>query len=119
MRILPVAIGFVVLGGAAGVAVPAVEPSTQRPVLTVVSDDPITVAGRGFRRSERVTLRASVGGSTYTRRMRAGRTGRFTARFAGVGANCRPFAVTAVGRGGSRATTRLVIPPPCGILVQP
>jgi hypothetical protein len=92
----------------------------RRPALAVVSDNPLTVAGRGYRRFERVTVRTSVHGSTYTRRIRAGRLGRFTVRFARVSAECHPFAAAAVGAGGSRASARrIAIPPPCGMVIQP
>jgi hypothetical protein len=92
----------------------------RRPALAVADQSPLVVTGRGFGRFERVTVRATVHGATYTRRVRAGRRGRFTARFGGVSAECHPFGVTAGGARGSRASMRrIAIPPPCGIVIQP
>ena len=88
--------------------------------LAVVDDSPVTVSGRGFLARERVTLRTSVAGRLHVEVVTANRLGRFTAQFDGVDAQCSPYAVSAVGARGSRATTRkIAIPPACGIPIQP
>jgi hypothetical protein len=104
---------------AAGLATPASE-TKRRPVVTLLNDRPVAVAGRGFARGERVTLRTAVNGRQFAKTVRATVAGRFTATFAEADAACQPFAVSAVGRLGSRATFRRIqIPPPCGIPIQP
>jgi hypothetical protein len=119
MKLLAVPAALLLLSSAAAAPIVGAEVK-RRPTLAVVAESPLTVAGRGFRSFERVTVRTSVRGTAYTRRVRAGRTGGFTARFASVNAECHPFAVTAVGGRGSRAAARRIrIPPPCGIAIQP
>jgi hypothetical protein len=119
MKLLALPAALLALSSVAAAATDGAEVK-RRPAVAVVSESPLTVTGRGFRRFERVTVRTTVQGTAYTRRVRAGRAGRFTARFAGVDAECHPFAVTAVGGRGSRAAAkRIGIPPPCGIVVQP
>jgi hypothetical protein len=104
---------------AAAVATPASE-TKRRPVLSLLDDGPVSVAGRGFARGERVTVRTAVSGRTFAQTVRATRAGRFTATFTEADAACQPFTVTAVGRAGSRATFRRIeIPPPCGPPIQP
>jgi hypothetical protein len=88
--------------------------------VTLVSDSPVAVTGRGFARGERVTLRTAVNGRQFATTVRATVAGRFTATFSEASAACQPFAVSAVGRLGSRATFRRIeIPPPCGPPIQP
>jgi hypothetical protein len=110
----------------AALAVSAAAPATpgsetkRRPVVTLLSDSPVAVVGRGFARRERVTLRTAVNGRQFTKTVRATLAGRFTATFSEANAECRPFSVSAVGRLGSRATFRRIeIPPPCGPPIQP
>jgi hypothetical protein len=106
------------LAGAA-VATPASE-TKRRPVVTLLDDRPVSVAGRGFARGERVTVRTSVNGRAFAKTVRATQAGRFTATFAEANAACQPFAVSAIGRLGSRAMFRRIeIPPPCGPPIQP
>jgi hypothetical protein len=91
-----------------------------KPTIALVDASPVVVAGRGFARAERVTLRASVNGRSITRRVTASRIGRFTVRLAATNAECDPFTVTAVGRAGSRAMLkRINIPAPCGVPIAP
>ena len=119
MKILALPAALLALSSVAAGATDGAE-LKRRPSIAVVSDSPLTVTGRGFRRFERVTVRTSVAGTAYMRRARAGRAGRFTARFAGVSAECHPLVITAVGGRGSRAAAkRIRIPPPCGIVIQP
>jgi hypothetical protein len=94
--------------------------STRRGTLAVVARNPVVVTGRGFLPRERVTLRTSLGGHVYRKTVVASRIGRFTTRFADANAECSPFAVSATGARGTRATTRkIAIPPPCGMVITP
>jgi hypothetical protein len=114
---LSILIGLLLL-----VAVPLASGGTSRARATIAlaDDSPVVVAGRGFARAERVTLRTTVNGRRFTRIVVAGRYGRFTARVANVDAECSPFAVSAVGERGSRAALRRIkIPPPCGPPIAP
>jgi hypothetical protein len=110
----------VALGAAAASIVLALPAgAARRPVVALAADSPVAVSGQGFRPGERVMVRATVDGRTTARLAIAGRTGRFTARFATVDATCEPIQVTAVGILGSRAVLRRwEIPPPCGIVIQ-
>lgn len=94
-----------------------------KPTIALVDSSPVVVAGRGFVRAERVTLRAAVNGRQITKRVMANRNGRFTVRLVEDAiAECNPFtvSVSAVGRAGSRAMLRrIAIPPPCGIVIAP
>jgi hypothetical protein len=92
----------------------------QRPLLALVNDDPVVVSGRGFVSRERITLRATVGGAQFSKRVFASRFGRFTAEVADADATCSPFVITARGRTGTTATLkRINIPAPCGVVIQP
>jgi hypothetical protein len=73
-----------------------------RATLTITSQRPLTVAGRGFAPLETVRVRSDAG----TKRVRASRAGRFTVRFAGVDA-CAGGTITAVGSQGTRAGLNL------------
>jgi hypothetical protein len=66
--------------------------------LTMTSQRPLTIKGRGFAPLERVRVR----NGTAAKRVRASRSGTFTVQFAGVG--CPGETITAVGSKGSRAT---------------
>jgi len=91
-----------------------------RPAVIGVGESPVVVAGRGFARGERVTVRAAVEARRYVRVVRANAQGRFAARFETVNAECLPFQVSAVGRSGRTAAHRRIqIPPPCGVVPQP
>jgi hypothetical protein len=91
-----------------------------KPTIALVDASPVVVAGRGFARAERVTLRASVNGRRITKVVTANQIGRFTVRLAVTNAECNPFTVSAVGREGSRAMLRRInIPPPCGPPIAP
>jgi hypothetical protein len=88
--------------------------------LRITDDQPVTVAGAGFRPQERVTVRYSPSGEqAAVKTVRASRVGRFTVVFLGQAVpECAAFKVTAVGNAGSRARM-IEIPPPCGISPQP
>jgi hypothetical protein len=93
--------------------------SKPRPTVVLVAETPLTVAGRGFLRGERVTLRTAFAGRSYLRVVRANALGRFVARF-GASPECSPFAISAIGRSGRAAVFRRIeIPPPCGVVIQP
>lgn len=94
---------------------------TRRATLAVANDNPVVVVGRGFLRGERVTLRTSINGQLYKKTVVANTLGRFSTQLAQVDAECWPFAVSAVGARGSRATAlrKIVIPPPCSVPIQP
>jgi hypothetical protein len=106
----------------AGGAAPAHPTAKPRATVALVDTAPLTVAGRGFARSDRVTVRATVGNRSYVRVVRANAVGRFVVQLATPTAECSPapFAVSAVGRSGrSAAMRRIEIPPPCGVVIQP
>ena len=111
-----VAVGLILLASGAFAAGLAPTGSTARkPSLTLVSETPLVVVGRGFRSGERVTVTASISSQRVGRSLAADTGGRFTARFKTEPA-CGPIYVVAVGRRGSRAIVRYqVIPGPCGI----
>jgi hypothetical protein len=114
-----VAVLAVAAFAASAVATPASD-TKRRSAVTLLDDRPVTIAGRGFVRGERVTLRTAVNGRRFTKTVRATVAGRFTATFAEANAACQAFAVSAIGRLGSRAAFRRIeIPPPCGPPIQP
>jgi hypothetical protein len=97
------------------VAVPA-GAATQRAALRVTDERPVTVAGTGFAKRERVTVRfAPKGAAAVTKVVRASTLGRFTVVFSGTAvADCSGYVVSAAGGAGTRA--RLIEKkPPCGI----
>jgi hypothetical protein len=99
---------------------PAQSAAKPRPIVVLAAETPVTVAGRGFLRGERVTLRALFAGKSYVRVLRASAAGRFTVRFQTTVGSCTPYMVSAVGRSGRiAALKRLEIPPPCGVVIQP
>ena len=106
---------------AAGTASAGAGVEKRKPAVSVTSEAPVIVTGRGFAARERIVLRVSFGGHLLTRRLRATRRGTFRAAFADTDASCYPFTVVATGSAGSRATRtrRFTIPPPCGIAPQP
>ena len=71
------------------------------PRLALVSDEPVTVAGVGFRPYERVRLLITPGPST--RNVRAGRLGRFRVTLRASMPRCEGVVVQALGARGSRA----------------
>jgi hypothetical protein len=94
----------------------------RRPVVRLLDRSPVKVAGRAFAVRERVSVRVTVVGlSRFSKRVRSGAAGAFTAVFPQrTIPECAGFVVTAVGARGSRATLRrIVIPPPCGSDPQP
>jgi hypothetical protein len=74
---------------------------TTAPRLGFVSDEPVIVAGAGFRPFERVRLLISPGPST--RALRAGRRGRFRVTVRVSMPRCGGLVVQALGSRGSRA----------------
>ena len=109
---IPVALTVAALGlaGAAALVLSSASGAGARPVghLALVRSDPVTVSGRGFRARVRVQLRV-VAHTTVTRRVLAGRNGRFTATFPTVIDRCSGWSVTATQPG--RAPTMLRSPP--------
>lgn len=98
---------------AATAALPA--GSGGRPTLALTSETPLVVTGRGFKAGERVTVVAAVARSEFRKKVSAGTSGRFNARFGAADASCGPVYVRAFGRQGSRtALRRPGIPGPCG-----
>ena len=62
--------------------------------LRMVDIHPVTVSGRKFRVGERVRVRLAAGGLRRTRRVTAGRAGRFVVSFRSVAVNRCDGAVT-------------------------
>jgi hypothetical protein len=89
--------------------------AAAKPRLTLVRSQPLTVRGRGFHRHERVRVVVRQNSRvTVVHRLRAGRRGRFTTTFGGVGLDrCGSFSVTAFGRAGSRAMLKRPPLPAC------
>jgi hypothetical protein len=85
------------------------------PHVVLRSADPVTVHGSGFHRRERVRVHVQASGVDVTRRVRAGRRGRFTTTFAGVGPmdRCTVLLVTATDASGLRARMRRPPQPGC------
>ena len=114
------ALVFALLAAASSLAVaaPAGGGATKRPSLALADATPLTFAGRGFKRAERVRVTAVVGGRTLLRRVAATQTGTFTARFevsVAVDPCSTHLAASAVGSAGSRAAYKLPqreCPPP-------
>ena len=75
--------------------------SSARPTLKLVRIDPLTVAGRGFKRSERVIVTANGRRKVVVATVNGG----FTISFRGVG-SCGAQ-IVARGSAGSRATASL------------
>ena len=71
--------------------------SSARPTLTLVRIEPLTVAGRGFKRGERV----SVSANTRRKVVVAGMNGGFTISFRGISCGA---VIVARGSEGSRAS---------------
>ena len=106
---------------AAATALGSAETAPRKATLHVVDASPMTIAGHGFRRGERVTVKVARTGAVYRKVVVASLTGRITARWAdAVLPECSPYTVTATGARGSQAMLRKIqIPPPCGIVLQP
>lgn len=83
--------------------------AASRANLTVMSMQPLSISGRGFKSGERVRVSTGTGRKSVT----ASSTGRFLVRFAA--ARCAAGAIVAVGSKGSRAVTR----PPKVLCVAP
>jgi hypothetical protein len=95
---------------AACAAVPG-EAATAR--LTLRTTTPLAVHGSGFHRHERVRVVVRYG-ATYTHRVRATSSGRFTTAFGRINVDrCSGFLMMATGRRGSRATLRRPPLPAC------
>ena len=92
-----------------------------RPSIRLLDRQPVTVSGRGFAPRERVTVRVvPLGESRYSKEVRPTRTRRFTVVFRSAALDeCAGYTITARGARGSRAVIGRLIPPPCGIVVQP
>ena len=93
-----------------------------KPVVVLVSDDPVSLRGRNFAARELLTIRVSVTGRTYSKRLRASSLGTFKARFeSALASECSPLGISVTGAAGSRAvfSRKIQIPPACGISPQP
>jgi hypothetical protein len=80
---------------------PALGGGARQPALTLVHRTPLTVAGKGFRPVETVTIRTA----DASMRVRVSRLGSFQAQFSGD--RCTNGTVVAVGVRGDRALLRL------------
>jgi hypothetical protein len=100
-RVLLVALilALVVLRGGSVAADASPAAAERRATLALSSLEPLSVAGRGFKVSERVRVSAE----SSRKSLRASSRGRFLVRFADVDP-CNGVVVTAVGSKGSRAS---------------
>jgi hypothetical protein len=94
--------------------------AAPRPALAVTDASPFTVRGARFHAGETVTVVAYAGGR-HVKRVVAGSTGAFVARFRGVSADvCDGWVVLAAGDRGSRAALKLLPEcPPTGEALFP
>jgi hypothetical protein len=106
------ACGVLVLSNASGAG--------ARPVahLALVTGNPLTVSGHGFRPRVRVHLVLADQG-TVTRRPLANRNGRFTATFPTTIDRCSGWSVTATQPGRSMVILRSPAKPECAPLGTP
>lgn len=77
---------------------------SARPALRPLDLDPLTLAGTGFRKNERVTLLIAAPPMVKSKRLRAGVRGRFRVVIRVAVGRCDPVVVQAIGARGSRAT---------------
>lgn len=86
-------------------------PAAGRPSLRVVRDLPLTVQGTSFRPRESVRVSVVMGPKQWSRSVRAGRLGGFTARFTGVRLDrCAiPLVISARRAGGATVRARLPV----------
>jgi hypothetical protein len=105
-----------VLACAGAVAVAPAGAAKRIASVRLVDHDPVTVFGSRFAPRERVTVRMVVfGAERYSKVVVSSATGRFTVRFPGRAlAQCKSYALSAVGSKGSRALSRDFIAGPCG-----
>jgi hypothetical protein len=92
------------------------------PVVRLADKSPVRVLGNGFAKRELVAVRVVLMGERQPSKVvRASSAGRFNVVFAEqVILECDQYTISAVGRRGSRASLRDLIPPPgCGIAPQP
>jgi hypothetical protein len=112
--VLVVALPLFTSGGGEAEPTPQAVPSTSTPLpkgapsygrasITFTSLRPFTIAGRGFKAGERVSVRVSGAGS---KRIFASRRGAFLVRFPYQG-NCPSVSIIAVGSKGSRASLNI------------
>jgi hypothetical protein len=92
-------VAVVVLGSGTTHAMPSVE--TKRPTLTIMTMNPLRVAGRGFKASERVIVSVGPRRKADT----AGPRGRFTIQFGRT--RCTSGTIVAIGSRGSRAAVKV------------
>ncbi len=117
MRKVSVCVAFALSIAAMVTAAVSAKPPTA-PTLRLVTSQPLTVRGDGFRGGERVTVTAiTVLGLPKRRVVRSTSRGRFGVAFRFPAQPCgRGFAVRAIGRLGSRAALmvpgRACVPPP-------
>lgn len=105
----PIAFALVAVCGA--VAVPA--SSGVSATLRLQDRSPITVAGAGFNRGERVRVTLTMD-TNMRKTTRTDRRGAIRVIFSGAtAARCDMIRVIAVGSGGSRATLKILPAPAC------
>jgi hypothetical protein len=95
------AVFIAVLVVAASASASAGSQAASRPSLEVQSTEPFRIRGEAFRSYESVRVTAEIDGVTSTLSRRAGRRGRFWAKFP---ENLCSLTVEAVGARGSRAS---------------
>jgi hypothetical protein len=101
-RTLITALAVAALGlGAVGAGAAA-----SRPSLEVQTTDPFRIRGEAFRPYESIRVTAEIDGETTTLSRRAGRRGRFWAKFRD---DLCSLTVEAVGADGSRASLNFAI----------
>jgi hypothetical protein len=88
------------LAGAVASARPAAG-CAGTPRLSIVSRNPVVVAGSGFCAHQRVRVRAAVGGAGRTHRLRTGAHGGLRTRFAALAAGACSGQVRATARDAS------------------
>jgi hypothetical protein len=86
------------------VGVLLVSGGAARPALRPLDLDPLTLAGSGFRKNERVTLLVAAPPVVNSTRIRANARGRFRVVFRVAVGRCDAAVVQAIGGRGSRAT---------------
>lgn len=101
MLLVALILALVVLSGEPATVAADARPAAaeRRAALEVTNVEPLSVAGRGFKVSERVRVSAD----SSRKSLRASARGRFLVRFADVDP-CNSVVVTAVGSKGSRAS---------------
>jgi autotransporter translocation and assembly factor TamB len=93
----------------------------QAAQIRLTGTSPIQVSGSGFAAGDRITVRVSQPTHpVLSKAVVATAGGRFVVRFPTHSLDeCNAYSITATGASGTRATRRILIPPPCGIDPSP